>query len=175
LSGRLANRRIRLLLAVFALVFGITLLRAVWLQGVRAQALGRMAASQHREVVTLAANRGTVYDRLGLPLALGEQATTVYADPLQIRNPTAIAPIVARTLRLDPKDVYEKLTDRTHGFVYVARKADPKRAAALARREITGLGFYPEERDERRSCATPSATCWRPSFRSPHATAPTST
>jgi hypothetical protein len=48
LSGRLANRRIRLLVAVFAVVFGLTLLRAFWLQGVRAQAFGRMAASQHR-------------------------------------------------------------------------------------------------------------------------------
>src|SRR5262249_59768557 len=60
-TGRLANRRIRLLLAVFALVFGATLLRAIWLQGVQAQTLGQMAASQHRQTVTLAANRGTIY------------------------------------------------------------------------------------------------------------------
>ena len=57
MSGRLANRRIRLLLAVFAIVFGATLARAVWLQGVRAQSLGRMAASQHRQTVTVAANQ----------------------------------------------------------------------------------------------------------------------
>jgi cell division protein FtsI (penicillin-binding protein 3) len=145
-SGRLANRRIRLLLALFAIVFGVTLIRAVWLQGVRAQSLSRMAANQHRQTVTVAANRGTVYDRNGLPLALGEQTTTVYADPLQIRNPAAVAPVVARVLRLDPKEVFEKLSDRTHGFVYVARKADPKRAAALAKRQLNGLGFYPEER-----------------------------
>jgi cell division protein FtsI (penicillin-binding protein 3) len=145
-SGRLANRRIRLLLALFALVFGVTLLRAVWLQGVRAQSLSRMAAKQHRQIVTVAAQRGTVYDRIGLPLALGEQTTTVYADPLQIRDATAVAPVVARILRLDPKDVFEKLADRTHGFVYVARQADPRRAAALRKRRITGLGFYAEER-----------------------------
>src|SRR5205823_1651687 len=47
-TGRLANRRIRLLLAVFALVFGATLLRAVWLRGDKAQTLGRMAARLHR-------------------------------------------------------------------------------------------------------------------------------
>jgi cell division protein FtsI (penicillin-binding protein 3) len=146
LSGKLANRRIRLLLALFALVFCVTLMRAVWLQGVRAQSLGRMAATQHRQTVTLAANRGVIYDRHGLPLALGEQMTTVYADPLQVRDPAAVAPIVARILRLDPKDVFAKLSDRTRGFVYVERKADPKRAAALVARRITGLGFYPEER-----------------------------
>ena len=146
MSGRLANRRIRLLVAVFAVVFGLTLLRAFWLQGVRAQAFGRMAASQHRQTVTVAANRGTIYDSTGVQLAIGEQAITVYADPLQIKDATKVAPVVARVLRLDPKQVYERLSDRTHGFVYVARKADAVRAARLQRRHITGLGFYPEER-----------------------------
>jgi cell division protein FtsI (penicillin-binding protein 3) len=146
LTGRLANRRIRLLLAVFALVFAMTLLRAFWLQGVRAQTLARMAANQHRQTVTLAANRGTIYDSTGVQLAIGEQAITVYADPLQIPDPTKVAPVVARILRLDPKKVYEKLADRAHGFVYVERKADPARAAKLQAKHLAGLGFYPEER-----------------------------
>jgi cell division protein FtsI (penicillin-binding protein 3) len=146
LSGRLSNRRIRLLLAVFAIVFGATLVRAVWLQGVRAQSLGRMAASQHRTTVDLAANRGTIYDSAGVQLAVGEQAITVYADPLQIQDATKVAPTVARILRLDPRQVYEKLSDRKHGFVYVERKADAANAARLQRLHITGLGFYPEER-----------------------------
>jgi cell division protein FtsI/penicillin-binding protein 2 len=146
LSGRLANRRIRLLLAVFAIVFGATLARAIWLQGVRAQSLGRMAASQHRQTVTLAANRGTIYDSTGVQLAIGEQAMTVYADPLQIRDATKVAPLVARILGLDAKKVYEKLSDRKHGFVYVERKADATRAAKLQAQHIAGLGFYPEER-----------------------------
>ena len=146
MSGRIANRRIRLLLAVFALVFGLTLVRAVWLQGVRAQSLGRMAAKQHRQTLAVPAGRGTIYDGTGVQLAIGESATTVYADPLQIRDPVAVAPVVARILRMDPKRVYEKLSDRSHGFVYIRRKADPARAARLAKRGITGLGFYPEER-----------------------------
>jgi cell division protein FtsI/penicillin-binding protein 2 len=146
LSGRVANRRIRLLLAVFAIVFGATLARAVWLQGVRAQSLGRMAASQHRTTIDLAANRGTIYDSTGVQLAVGEQAITVYADPLQVQDPTKAAPVVARALRLPAKQVYEKLADRAHGFVYVQRKADATRAQRLQRLHIPGIGFYPEER-----------------------------
>jgi cell division protein FtsI/penicillin-binding protein 2 len=146
LSARLANRRIRLLLAVFAVLFALTFLRAAWLQGVRAQSLSAMAAKQHRQTVTLPAARGTIYDSTGVQLALGEQATTVYADPLQIDDAKTIAPIVARTLRLDPQQVYTQLSDRSHGFVYVERKADPARAARLAKRNLTGIGFYPEER-----------------------------
>ncbi len=146
MSGRLANRRIRLLLAVFALAFAGTLARAVWLQAVRAESLGRMAASQQRETVTIPAGRGTIYDRTGVQLAIGEQATTVYADPTQIQDPRAVALAAARALGLSANALYPQLVDRSLGFVYVQRKADPAQAATLAKRGLTGLGFYPEER-----------------------------
>jgi len=113
---------------------------------IRAPALERLAAQQHHETVTTPAGRGTIFDRMGVQLALGEQATTVYADPMQIRNPRAVATVAARALGLDAAKLYTELADRTHGFVYVERQADPVRAAALARRRIPGLGFYPEER-----------------------------
>src|SRR5919204_5727281 len=79
--SRLVNRRIRLFLAALVVAFGVLLLRAAWLQGVRAETLSSLARTQHREEVTLPAGRGTVYDRTGVQLALGEQATTVYANP----------------------------------------------------------------------------------------------
>jgi cell division protein FtsI/penicillin-binding protein 2 len=34
--------------------------------------------------VTIPAGRGTIYDRRGVELALGEPATTVFANPKQI-------------------------------------------------------------------------------------------
>ena len=146
MSGRPANRRIRLLLVLFAIVFGASLARAVWLQGVRAQDLRQMATQQHRQVTTIPARRGTIYDRRGVQLAIGEQATTVYADPSQIRNPQATAAVAARLLGVDPNALYGSLAERSRRFVYVRRKADPARANALRRRGLSGLGFYPEER-----------------------------
>jgi len=146
LTARVANRRIRLLLAVFVLAFAIAFLRAAWLQGVRAGSFGRLAASQHSEEVTIPAARGTLYDRGGVQLAIGEQATTVYADPRLVRDPRREAAVVAQVMRLDPTQVETELADRAHGFVYVARKADPALAAKLKRRHLPGLFFYPEER-----------------------------
>ena len=146
MSGNLVNRRIRLLLALLVLALGGTLLRAVWLQSVRAASLARMADVQHRETIELPASRGAIYDRTGVQLAIGEQATTVYANPRQIRNPRATALLAGKILGVDPAKLYPALADRTHGFVYVARKADPARAALLERRQVAGLGFYPEER-----------------------------
>jgi len=146
LSAKASNRRIRLLLGVFVLAFGLTFLRAAWLQGVRAASFGRLASSQHSEDVVIPAARGTIYDRTGLQLAIGEQAQTVYADPRQVTDPKTESTTIAQALKLDPNQVYQELTDRTHGFVYVKRKADPAQAAKLEKRGLPGLGFYAEER-----------------------------
>ena len=146
MSARPVNRRVRLLVAAFALAFAAVLVRAGWLQAVKAPALDRLATSQHRETVTVPARRGTIYDRTGLELAVGEGATTVYANPKQIRDPRAVARAAGRALGLDPARLLPRLSDRSRGFVYLARKADPARAEVLRRLEIVGLGFYPEER-----------------------------
>jgi cell division protein FtsI (penicillin-binding protein 3) len=143
---RQANRRIRLIVAVFALVFAAAIVRVAWLQAVKAQALDDLATSQHRETLTVPAHRGTIFDRTGVQLAVGERATTVYANPRQIVNARDAAIAVGHTLGLDPGKLYPLLTDRSRGFVYLERKADPDLAKELQRKEIVGLGFYPEER-----------------------------
>ena len=144
--NRLVNRRIRLFLAVLTLAFGGLLLRATWLQSVRAESLSRLGQTQHRETIEIPAGRGTIYDRTGVELGLGESATTIYANPMQIPNPRAAAVSVERTLGLDANRLYPLLADRSRGFVYVARQADPAQAAALKRLNLPGFGFYPEER-----------------------------
>jgi cell division protein FtsI (penicillin-binding protein 3) len=145
-ASRLANRRIRLVLAVLALAFVLTFGRAVWLQVIRAPALERLAAQQHHETVTTPAGRGTIFDRMGVQLAIGEQATTVYADPRQVRNAQRVAVEAGHALNVDPNKIYPQLLDKKRSFVYVKRKADPARAAALQRRGLAGVDFYPEER-----------------------------
>ena len=145
-SPKLANRRIRLLLALLTLAGVVTFGRAVWLQVVRAPELERLAAQQHHETVTTPAGRGTIFDRMGVQLAIGEQATTVYADPRQVRNAQRVAVEAGRALNIDPNKLYPQLRDKKRSFVYVARKADPERAAALQRRGLAGIDFYSEER-----------------------------
>jgi cell division protein FtsI (penicillin-binding protein 3) len=145
-TGALVNRRIRLLLGLLVLAFGGMFLRAAWIQGVRAASLSRLASVQHRETVARPAGRGAIYDRTGVQLAIGEQATTVYADPKQIVDPHAAAVAAEKALGVDAAALEPRLADRRLGFVYVERKADPLAAAALEKRGIPGFGFYPEER-----------------------------
>jgi cell division protein FtsI (penicillin-binding protein 3) len=143
---RKANRRLRLLVAVFAVVFVAAFARVAWLQAVKAQTLDHLAANQHRQEVDVHAERGTIFDRLGVQLAFGEPATTVYANPKQIADPRETAIAVGEALDLDPGKLYPLLEDRSRGFVYLARKADPEKADLLKSQELTGIGFLPEER-----------------------------
>jgi cell division protein FtsI/penicillin-binding protein 2 len=145
-TARLPNRRIRLLLVFFVVAFAATFGRAFWLQAVQAQPLDRMARGQHDVTVDVPAARGSIVDRNGVELAIGRQAITVYANPRHVADPRATAIAAGRVLRIDPERLYPKLADRSRGFVYLARKADPRRAEALKALDLTGLGFYPEER-----------------------------
>jgi len=143
---RQANRRIRLLLALFILVFAGTLARAVWLQGVQASSLGRLAERQHHESITIPAGRGTIFDSTGLQLAIGEQTTTVYGDPRQITRARDVALAAHRYLGVDANALYAQLLDRKTGFVYIKRFADPLQAAAFLKRGFAGVNGYPEEK-----------------------------
>jgi cell division protein FtsI (penicillin-binding protein 3)/stage V sporulation protein D (sporulation-specific penicillin-binding protein) len=146
LKARVVNSRLRLLLLLILVTFGALGARAAWIQTVRAPSLARLAQSQTKLDLELPAGRGTIYDRLGTPLAIGEQATDVIADPMQISDPRREARVAAKVLGLPVRKVYRALADRSRGFVYVQRKAPPKLAAALSKRELTGFTFQSDER-----------------------------
>jgi cell division protein FtsI (penicillin-binding protein 3)/stage V sporulation protein D (sporulation-specific penicillin-binding protein) len=139
------NRRITLLASAFLLLLAAALVRAVWLQVIKGPEYAAMALRQHRETVIVPAARGTIVDRNGEPLAIGKLATTVYANPRQVDNARDLTLAAGKQFGLDPAVLYPMLTDRSRGFVYVARKADPRKAKNLEARDFAGLGFYPEE------------------------------
>jgi cell division protein FtsI/penicillin-binding protein 2 len=144
--ARVVNSRIRLLLLCIVLTFGALLLRATWIATVRASSLSKMAQLQTKATVVLPAGRGTIFDAMGTPLALGEQATTVFADPRQVRRPRAEARTAARVLGLKARRLEPLLADRKRAFVYVDRKVSPQLATRLAKLKLPGFGFYAEER-----------------------------
>ncbi|MHB8470041.1 MAG: peptidoglycan D,D-transpeptidase FtsI family protein [Gaiellaceae bacterium] len=143
---RVVNSRIRLLLLCIVVVFAGLLARAAWLATVRAATLSAKAVQQATAPIVLPAGRGAILDQLGTPLALGEQATTIYADPHEVRNAPNEATTIARVLRLKRKDVLAALTVAGTHFSYVERKAPPDLASLLAKRNLPGLHYYGEER-----------------------------
>ena len=146
MKTRVVNSRLRLLLFLIFLTFAALFARAGWLQTVRASSLAAMAQTQSKQPLALPAARGTIYDRLGNPLAIGEQATDVDADPMQISDPRREARIAAKALGLNFRTVYRQLSDRSRGFVYVARKARPELASALEKRHLVGFTYAPDQK-----------------------------
>ena len=146
MKTRVVNSRLRLLLLGILLTFAALGVRVAWLQTVRASSLASLAQKQAKFDLALPASRGTIYDRLGIPLAIGEQATDVIADPMQISDPRHEARVASALLGLPFRKVYRELAERSSGFVYVERKASPERAALLAKRNLTGFTFQSDER-----------------------------
>src|SRR5579884_3628933 len=107
--ARIVNSRIRLLLLCILVSFAALLVRAAWIATVRASTLSAMAQQQATSSIVLPAGRGTIFDSMGVPLALGEQATTIYVDPTEVTRPEYEAYAISRVLHLDPASVYAKL------------------------------------------------------------------
>jgi cell division protein FtsI/penicillin-binding protein 2 len=146
LKTRVVNSRLRLLLVVILFTFAALGARAAWLQTVRASSLAAMAQTQALKPISLPAGRGTIYDRLGNPLAIGEQAMDVIADPMQISNPRREARVAAKVLGMNVRPLYRLLSDRSKGFVYVQRKAPPSLANKLMKRHLVGFTFEPDQK-----------------------------
>ena len=96
--------------------------------------------------MTTPAGRGSILDRSGVQLAIGEQDTTVYADPHMVIDARSVALAAQHLLGADANKLYPKLLRKNTRFVYVARFADPKAANAFLAKHFTGIGSYPEER-----------------------------
>ncbi len=95
--------------------------------------------------MTVPGLRGSLLDRFGNPLAVSEDAKTIYATPYQVKKPGQTAEKLASILDLDEKDVLASLTEDS-GFAYVARKVDLPSAARVARLELPGIGELPDSR-----------------------------
>jgi cell division protein FtsI/penicillin-binding protein 2 len=142
---RTIERRIGLLFAGFLLCFVVIIGRAAWLQGVQGAQLASEAAYQQTEVVPVPGLRGSLLDRYGNPLAVSEDAATIYATPYQVKNPVKTATELARVLKLKKDEVLESLTAES-GFAYIDKEVPLPAAARVERLELAGIGQLPASR-----------------------------
>ena len=143
---RLLDRRIGFLFGLFLLSLLAIGMRAWWLDTVKASSLRGRALSQQTERLTLSAKRGTIFDRNGKVLAISEDSSTIYADPLLIKNPGATATRLSALLHLPTNELLAKLSDRTKGFVYLRRKINMDIGAEVAKLKLQGIGTLVEPR-----------------------------
>ena len=104
-DGRIRLLRI-LAVAVFLLVGG----RAIALAS-SAGELTSIVAGQQQSTHTLPAHRGTIYDRDGHELAVGEARQTVYATPYLIEDAYAVAGDLCRVLKIRSKTEQQRIVE----------------------------------------------------------------
>jgi cell division protein FtsI/penicillin-binding protein 2 len=142
----LVERRIGALFAVFLVLLLLAGVRSAWLGTVDGKDLKSRAVAQQVEDVTVAARRGTITDRNGVELAVSENSITVFADPRVIKDPGGTASQLAPFLGSSYKDLLEKLSDRSKGFVYLARKLPLAKGTLVEKLKIPGIGTTEEPR-----------------------------
>jgi cell division protein FtsI (penicillin-binding protein 3) len=142
------RRRLLALLVGAAAVFGAILFRITMLQTADAQSYTLAGTHQRTQATALRASRGVIFDRNGDELALSVPATTIFVNPKLVLDPAGTAAILAATLQL-PAAKQQALTiamsDKTKGFVYVARQVDDATARSVMALKLAGVDSYAED------------------------------
>ncbi len=120
-------------------------LRAAQVQLLEGRRHAAEAAAQRTEHVVLEARRGTLSDRHGAALALTQETYHVGIAPNELRDPRSDAGVIARRLRLAPRDLDRALRRRYAWFSgpYTALDVEPLRAVRGVHLEPVLRRFYP--------------------------------
>jgi cell division protein FtsI (penicillin-binding protein 3) len=90
------------------------------------------------------AQRGTIRDRHGMPLAVSEEAITVFAHPFLIDDPAKEAARLAPLLGVSEDELLKKLSDRDESFVYLRHKMDASLGHQVEQLGIEGVDTVTE-------------------------------
>lgn len=139
----LIERRIGLLFASFFVLLAIAGIRVMYLGLVKGSGLSNAAAAQQVAVAKLPAERGTITDHKGVPLAASIPADDISATPYLIKDPVATANRLAPLIGVPANKLVADLARRDTGFVYLARNVRAGAADKIRALKIDGIDFAP--------------------------------
>ena len=121
--------------------------RAVDLQINHKEFLENQGKARHLRVVTIPANRGTILDRNGEPLAVSTPVESVWANPQELAGGRQDWPKLARLLGVDADRLHRLIAERMdREFVYLKRHVDPDVAAGALAVGLPGVYLQREYR-----------------------------
>jgi cell division protein FtsI (penicillin-binding protein 3) len=130
----------RLVAVGVALVLAWTMVgyRLTVVQGARAEAFAARGLDQRLQRLTLAADRGTIFDRDGRELAVTVDSVTVYANPREVTDPLEVARTLAPLLGREVRTVADALATDSE-FVYLARQLDLAAGDPIREADLPGV------------------------------------
>lgn len=137
--------RLRFVLGALVLIAGALVARSVELQVFDQGFLEGQGDARYTRVAKLTANRGTIYDRNGEPLAASMPVDTVWANPPQVMKAADQIPRLAEALNRDPKWLTQLLSSNLEReFIYLVRHMRPSDAAQVAQLKVPGVHLLRE-------------------------------
>lgn len=142
------SARRRFLFVLMGLI-GVALVgRAVERQVFETEFLQKEGARRYLRVVEVAADRGSILDRNGEPLALSTPVESIWVDPRELDIDTSSMRRLAEALQMPTADL-ARLLEKSKGrsFVYLKRQVSPDIAEAV---HLLKLGGVHAQREYRR-------------------------
>ena len=143
------QKRLALFLIMTILSLAGLAARIAWIQFGEGQRLSAKVQEQLRESRVMQSPRGTIYDRNGRELAVSSMTKSLYADPLEIKDPDALANLLGPVIGMTPANIKERLIAGA-SFVWIKRTLEPEQAKAVAalikENQLAGLGFVEESK-----------------------------
>lgn len=124
-------------------LFSLLLVRVAELQTVSPERYVAFGERQRVRSIDLPAARGSILDRNGEDLALSVNQTTVYANPLEIDDPLAVAAHLAPVLGMDQAELDDKLSSDAE-FVYLVRQQPDELGARVSDLDLPGIHLMDE-------------------------------
>ena len=141
-----ARRRLIAIVIAIAIVFSVIALRLIDVQAASRSHYVQLGVDQRVHRITVAPERGSIFDRNGNDLAVSVQRQTIWADPQVIKHPIEYAAQLAPIVGLPEADLRAKLSQKKLEFVYLARQVDPGVASRVRALNLIGVGFTPESK-----------------------------
>ncbi len=133
---------------IFLALAAVFLLRLIFLQVIVADNYTAMAKETRTINFNTSPNRGTIYDRNGVILAVSVDATTIYCNPVEVTDADYEARVLFDELGGDIEDYKELLTKESTQFVYIKRHADVEVAKRLKEKKLDGVYYIADSRRE---------------------------
>lgn len=147
-EGVVPSGRISVVFIFFLVVALIFFGRLIYVQVIKADEWSAEAEESRTVNFPVNQRRGTIYDRNGTVLATSVDATTIYANPAEVTDPSSTATVLASVLGGEKKDYEALLTQDKTTFVYIKRQADVELAEEVESWDLKGIYFIADTRRE---------------------------
>jgi cell division protein FtsI (penicillin-binding protein 3) len=136
------RQRIAVTAVLFGVVFAALGARAVQLTIWQGEQLAQRATRQQQQAVPMMAQRGTITDRNGDPLALSRESAAVYLRPREWSAGPEMLRTVAHLLDLPQATVVRQASAQAP-FVWLQRQVPLDRWSAIEDMKLPGIGSEP--------------------------------